>query len=515
MEDPSILSLLPPLLALVMIIATRKVLPSLGAGIIVGAFILSEWSIPGSFALIWDIFAGIFVVDGAINDWELYIILFLLLLGVMAAMISYSGGSRAFGEWALQRVKTRTGAQLITFSMGILVFIDDYFNSLTVGQVSRPLTDRHLISRAKLAYIVDTAAAPICVIAPLSSWGAYIITIISDVLSSHDITSYSGLQAFVYMIPMNFYAITALLFLFLVIVWKLDIGPMRKHEEQALKYKQVIDPSRAGVIESETTYLDEQKGYVHDLVAPIVVLIVVTVVSIIVTGIQGAERATLLNIFAETDVSTSLLYGGTAGLITALILTLTKRPKPSELWITVGIGIRTMMPAIYILVLAWIIVSIIDQLGTGKYMASFIDGTIPLTLLPALLFLLAAIMAFSTGTSWGTFSILLPIAGEIAATLDITMILPLLSSVLAGSILGDHCSPISDTTILSSTGAGSHHIDHVLTQFPYALLTGLTALIGYFFLGLLGSTIFSLLITLGSMMVIAIILKTIKKPISS
>ncbi|MFB4165151.1 Na+/H+ antiporter NhaC family protein [Alteribacillus sp. JSM 102045] len=515
MNEPSILSLLPPIIALLMIIATRKVLPSLGVGIIIGALILSDWSVTEGAALILEIFAGIFVVEGAINDWELYIIFFLLILGVMAALISFSGGSRAFGEWALKRVKTRIGAQLVTLLFGILVFIDDYFNSLTVGQVSRPLTDRHQISRAKLAYIVDSVAAPVCVIAPLSSWGAYIITIIADILRSHGQTQYGGLQAFLYMVPMNFYAMTALLFVFLVIVWKLDFGPMRTHEKRAILHSQVLDPDRSGVPGEQSQQLDEHKGKVRDLIIPILVLIVSTIVFMIVTGAQTADKVTALSVFAETDVASSLVYGGLIGLGVTVLLTFTKRPAANSFMKTIFAGIQSMLPAIYILILAWIIVSIIDELGTGQYLADFIDGTIPLFLLPALLFLLAGFMAFSTGTSWGTFSILLPIAGEIAAALDISLILPMLAAVLAGSILGDHCSPISDTTILSSTGAGSHHIDHVITQLPYAVFSAVGAFAGYLILGATGSTLAGLAAAVLITVIIALFFKINNKPIAA
>lgn len=487
MEELSALSLLPPLLALAMIIITRKVLPSLGLGILIGALLINDWSVLASISYIWSIFTGFFYTDGAINTWELYIIFFLLILGVMAALISLSGGSRAFGEWALRRVKTRTGAQLVTFLFGILIFIDDYFNSLTVGQVSRPLTDRHGISRAKLAYIVDSVAAPVCVIVPLSSWGAYIITIIAGILESYQVNQYSGLQAFLYMIPMNFYAITALLLVLLMIVWKTDIGPMKKHERRALEDGILFDSSKLGVPGETGDQLDELTGRVRDLVLPIVILVAATIVFMVITGAQNAETVTVLSVFAETDVSASLVYGGLIGLAVAFILTLTKKPKSSMVGKAGAAGIKAMMPAIYILILAWIIVTVIDELQTGAYLAELIDGSIPLFLLPLLLFIVAGFMAFSTGTSWGTFSLLLPIAGEIAATLDITMMLPFLASVLAGSIFGDHCSPISDTTILSSTGAGSHHIDHVVTQLPYALIAAGASSAGYIILGLSGS----------------------------
>ncbi|WP_308215316.1 Na+/H+ antiporter NhaC family protein [Sinobaca sp. H24] len=292
MEELSALSLLPPLLALAMIIVTKKVLPSLGLGILIGALLINDWSLLASLSYIWSIFAGFFYTDGAINTWELYIIFFLLILGVMAALISLSGGSRAFGEWALRRVKTRTGAQLVTFLFGILIFIDDYFNSLTVGQVSRPLTDRHGISRAKLAYIVDSVAAPVCVIVPLSSWGAYIITIIAGILESYQVNQYSGLQAFLYMIPMNFYAITALLLVLLMIVWKTDIGPMKKHERLALEEGVLFDSSKLGIPGETGGQLDELTGRVRDLVLPIVILVAATIVFMIITGAQNAETVT-------------------------------------------------------------------------------------------------------------------------------------------------------------------------------------------------------------------------------
>ncbi|RSL34971.1 Na+/H+ antiporter NhaC family protein [Salibacterium salarium] len=513
MEETTMLSLLPPALALLMIIATRKVLPSLGVGIIVGALILNDWAFIPSVSLIWEAFSSIFVSEGAINDWELFIILFLLILGIMASLISFSGGSRAFGDWALQRVKTRVGSQLITLIFGILVFIDDYFNSLTVGQVSRPLTDRHNVSRAKLAYIVDSAAAPICVLAPLSSWGAYIITIIDDILSDYSGIAYSGLQAFIYMLPMNFYALAAILFVFLVIVWKLDIGSMRKHEERAIVHQQLLDPTRKNVPGDHSQDLDTHHGSVSDLVIPIVALIISTISFMIFTGARAVDNATLLTIFAETDVARSLVYGGLIGLGASVLLTLSKRPSPFQMLRATWNGIKSMLPAIYILILAWIIVTIIDQLRTGEYLAGLIDGSIPTVFLPALLFIMAGLIAFSTGTSWGTFTILLPIAGEIASVLDLSMILPFLAAVLAGSILGDHCSPISDTTILSSTGAGSHHIDHVVTQLPYAILTAIGAFIGFLVLGMTGSTLGGLLVTLLIIVGIAFSLKSVITPL--
>ncbi|MGY4691230.1 Na+/H+ antiporter NhaC family protein [Salibacterium sp. K-3] len=507
MEEATALSLLPPGLALAMIIATRRVLPSLGAGIVIGALLLNDWAILSTISHIWDTFTVIFVTDGALNEWELFIILFLLLLGMTASLISFSGGSRAFGTWALRKIKTRIGAQLATFVFGILIFIDDYFNSLTVGQVSRPVTDRHRISRAKLAYIVDSAAAPICVLAPLSSWGAYIITLLDDITGSYSAVTIGGFQAFLAMLPMNFYALSAIVFLFFVIIWKLDIGPMRKHEERALLHHELLDPSRTGIPGQAGSALDEHHGRVRDLVFPIAALIIGTVFFMVYSGIRAADEVTPLSVFAATDVSLSLVLGGSIGLAVSLLFTFGKRPAPAALGRTIWNGIRSMLPAIYILILAWMIVSIIEELQTGEYLARQLDGSIPAVLLPALLFLTAGLAAFSTGTSWGTFTLLLPIAGEIASVIDITMLLPFLAAVIAGAILGDHCSPISDTTILSSTGAGSHHIDHVMTQLPYAMIAAAVSFIGFLVLGLTGSVTAGLAAVLAMLLLMALYLK--------
>ncbi|WP_209125038.1 Na+/H+ antiporter NhaC family protein [Alkalihalobacillus sp. BA299] len=486
--EVSMMSLIPPVLALVMVILTRRVLISLGAGIVVGALLLNGFDPISAVAQIFSILTAIFYVDGAINDWELNIIFFLLLLGMLASLVALSGGSRAFGEWALKRVKTRIGAQLVTVILGIIIFIDDYFNSLTVGNVSRPLTDRHRISRAKLAYLVDSTAAPMCVISPISSWGAFIITIIAGVLATHSVTQYEALQAFLLIVPMNYYALFAV-FLVLAVAWfKLDFGPMKKHETLAIETGEVVDKSKGTPPGENMDVQPVDNGKVIDLVLPIVTLIVGTILFMVITGIQGTDgTASILEIFENTDVAAALVYGGLLGLAVAIIFTLMKKVSVKDFGVGLWAGIKSMLPAIYILIFAWTIIEIIGELGTGEYLATLIDGSIPVALLPVIIFIVAGAMAFSTGTSWGTFGMLLPIAGDIAATLDITMILPMLAAVLAGAIFGDHCSPISDTTILSSTGAGSHHIDHVITQLPYALVVAAISIVGFLVLGFTGS----------------------------
>lgn len=524
--ESSILSLLPPILALVMVILTRRVLLSLGLGAIVGALLLHNFNPLTAAANIYAIVMGIIfdfyvevvtfgtvtraIIDQrfAINTWEFFIVLFLLLLGMMAALITRSGGSRAFGEWAMTRVKTRVGAQLLTVLLGIIIFIDDYFNSLTVGNVSRPLTDRYRISRAKLAYLVDSTSAPMCVIAPISSWGAYIIAIIAGIFATHSVTEYEALQAFMLMIPMNIYALVAIGLVLAVAWFNLDIGPMKKHETRAKETGQLFNPE-LGPIPGAQDHIVAAKGKVGDLVWPIVALIVGTVFFMIFTGIQASEGdVSILTIFENTDVATALVYGGLFGLAIALLVNVMKPKSETSLGLSLGIGMKSMLPAIYILFFAWTLTSIIGDLGTGAYLASIVESSnLSPMFLPVILFVIAGFAAFSTGTSWGTFALLLPIAGEMAAVIDITMILPMMAAVLAGSIFGDHCSPISDTTILSSTGAGSHHIDHVVTQLPYALMAAGITILSYLVLGITASVVLSLIVALALLVGTVFVLK--------
>lgn len=498
--ENTIYSLIPPLLAIIMVILTRRVLLSLGVGIVSAALLLAEFSLTGTFALIFDSVKGIFWSEGELNTWNVYIILFLLVLGVITAFISISGGSRAFGDWAMKRVKTRTGAQIIGAVLGIIIFIDDYFNALAVGQISRPITDRQRVSRAKLAYLIDSTSAPVCVISPVSSWGAYIITLIGTILAANNITEYTAFSAFIQMIPMNLYVWATLAMVFIVIIKNVDIGSMKVHEMRAVKEGKLYDPAKppAGVLKDDLP--TSTKGSVGDLVWPIAVLIVGTVSTMLWTGYEATEgSATILTIFENTDVSKSLILGGLLGLAVTLGLFfrqafVLKGVNGAVFGKGVWAGLNSMLPSVYILLFAWSISDLIARLETGKYMAGLVESSnVNISLLPFLLFVIAGIMAFSTGTSWGSFGILLPIAGNIAAATDINLLLPAMAAVLAGAVFGDHCSPISDTTILSSTGAGCNHMEHVITQMPYALICAGMAGIGYLVLGFTGSTILSLL----------------------
>lgn len=511
--ESTIYSLIPPIVALVMVLVTRRVLLSLGIGSLTAAILLADFQFGETVSIIWESVKGLFIEDGAINSWNVNIILFLLLLGCITAFVSISGGSRAFGEWALKRVKTRTGAQLTAACLGIIIFIDDYFNSLAVGQISRPLTDRNGVSRAKLAYIIDSTAAPICVISPISSWGAYIIALLVPILGANTL-ELSGFSAFVQMIPMNFYVLAALLFVF-ISSWKnINFGKMKVHEDRAQLEGIVASPDKQAPGELSSSLPVSEKGSIYDLIIPIISLIIGTVSAMLWTGSQATEgEVTILKMFENTDVASSLVIGGLFGFVVTLALFLrqvyVKKAVDRSLLATGLVeGIRSMIPAVLILLFAWVICDLIGALETGSYLAGIVQKiNIDIAFLPVIFFVLAGVMALSTGTSWGSFGILLPIAGEIVATVDTSMLLPSLAAVLAGAVFGDHCSPISDTTILSSTGAGCNHIDHVLTQLPYALTSAVIAAVGFLVLGLTGSTLISFILVVALCIVVLFSLK--------
>lgn len=514
------LSLLPPLVALSLAIITRRVLVSLGVGIVLGAILLNDYSVGNTLSYVSSTVSSVFVEDGGLNTWNMSIVGFLLLLGMMTALLTLSGGTRAFAEWAQSRVKSKRGSKLLAAFLGVFIFVDDYFNSLAVGAISRPVTDRFYVSRAKLAYILDSTAAPMCVLMPASSWGAYIITIIGGILMSHGVEEYSALGAYVRLIPMNYYAVFALLMVFAVAWFGLDIGKMREHEISASQGRgfdndQDTDTQEAHDLNEELDIRESEKGKVADLVLPIVMLVVATIASMLFTGAQalaadGKEFA-LLGAFENTDVGTSLIYGGLVGLAVALVTVLKQGLPMLEIARTLWIGAKSMFGAILILIFAWSIGSVIGDMKTGSYLSTLAQGNIAPHWLPVILFLLSGLMAFSTGTSWGTFGIMLPIAGDMAGATDIALMLPMLSAVLAGSVFGDHCSPISDTTILSSTGARCNHIDHVSTQLPYALSVALVSCIGFIALGMTASIAFSFIAAMVAFILVCVGLSWLSK----
>lgn len=497
--ENTIFSILPPLVAIVMVLLTKRVLLSLGTGVVAAALILTSFAPVQAAKEIFNSFAVTFWDEG-FNAYNVFILLFLLLLGVITAFVSLSGGSRAFADWASARIKTRRGAKVLTVVLGMVIFIDDYFNALAVGQVARPITDRYKVSRAKLAYFIDSTAAPVCVISPVSSWGAAIIGIVATILSAQSYVQMSALEAFIWMAPMNFYVIATLAIVIFVAIRDVDFGAMKKHETRAITTGELYDANKTIPGEMKEEFPAHAHGKVTDLLLPILLLIAGTIGAMVWTGYQNAGQVwDIWAIFENTDVPASLMAGGLLGAVASILLYVRqfkKNETAKASWVGKGIveGLRSMIGAVLILIFAWALSYLIDALETGVYLADVVTkNNIPTEILPVLLFLLAGIMAFSTGTSWGSFGILLPIAGNIMGQAAPELLLATLSAVLAGAVFGDHCSPISDTTILSSTGAGSNHMDHVLTQLPYALTAAAIGAVGYIVIGFTGSLLWSLL----------------------
>ncbi len=510
------LSILPAIVALGLAIITRRVLISLGVGIVLGTLLLVDFSFVNGAVYIFNTVKGVVIEDGGINSWNMSIVAFLLLLGMMTALLTLSGGTRAFANWALDHIKDKRGASLLAAFLGVFIFIDDYFNSLAVGSISRPVTDRFNVSRAKLAYILDSTAAPMCILMPVSSWGAYIMTIIGGILLSHGIADYSPLGAYMRLIPMNFYAIFTLLMVFAVIWFKLDIGLMKEHEIGAEKNGSIKDNDNEAVNLHDEFGIDEsEKGKVSDLIFPIVTLIIATLFFMLYTGNQALSASSLpfsvLGAFENTDVGKSLCYGGLVGLLFSFVIVIKQKLAFSLISKALWIGAKSMFGAIIILFFAWSIGSVIGDMKTGAYLSSLVQGNIGLHWLPVILFVLSGAMAFATGTSWGTFGIMLPIAGDMAAATEISLMLPMLSAVLAGSVFGDHCSPISDTTILSSTGARCKHIDHVATQLPYALSVAAISAVGFIVLGYTASITVSLIASFVAFSFVLFVMKMFAK----
>ncbi|AJC62921.1 hypothetical protein BN21_0129 [Neisseria meningitidis alpha704] len=473
----SFFSVVPPFLALALAVITRRVLLSLGIGILVGVAFLVGGNPVDGLTHLKDMVVGLAWADG---DWSLgkpKILVFLILLGIFTSLLTYSGSNQAFADWAKRHIKNRHGAKMLTACLVFVTFIDDYFHSLAVGAIARPVTDKFKVSRAKLAYILDSTAAPMCVLMPVSSWGASIIATLAGLLVTYKITEYTPMGTFVAMSLMNYYALFALIMVFVVAWFSFDIGSMARFEQAALNEAH-----------DETAVSDATKGRVYALIIPVLALIASTVSAMIYTGAQASETFSILGAFENTDVNTSLVFGGTCGVLAVVLCTLgtiKTADYPKAVWQ----GAKSMFGAIAILILAWLISTVVGEMHTGDYLSTLVAGNIHPGFLPVILFLLASVMAFATGTSWGTFGIMLPIAAAMAVKVEPALIIPCMSAVMAGAVCGDHCSPISDTTILSSTGARCNHIDHVTSQLPYALTVAAAAAAGYLALGLTKSAL--------------------------
>lgn len=501
----SIWSVVPALLALFLAIITRKVILSLSIGIIVGALMLAGGNVVDAFIHLKNSVTSLVYGEEGLNANNVNIIIFLILLGILTALLSLSGSNQAFANWAQQHIKGRRGAKLMAAGLVFFTFIDDYFHSLAVGAIARPVTDKFKVSRAKLAYILDSTAAPMCVLMPISSWGAYIITLIAGLLTTYGITQYSPLGAFMAMSAMNLYAIFSMIMVFVVAYFSFDIGSMARFEQQALS-------------QAETTVEEVQavsQGKVLNLILPIITLIAATLFMMLYTGNQvlasNGQPFDILGAFENTTVGISLVVGGLSALVVATAcIVLERQLSLTDYLKSFPIGAKSMSGAITILFFAWTINGIVGDMQTGKYLSSLVADSINPAFLPAILFILGAAMAFSTGTSWGTFGIMLPIAAAIAANADPALLLPCLSAVMAGAVCGDHCSPISDTTILSSTGAQCNHMDHVTSQLPYAMVIAAASAVGYLVLGFTQSALLSFATTAAVLLGLILIFKTKK-----
>ena len=505
--EPSILSLLPPVVTIGLAIVTRRILLALGIGVVLGALMYSQWNILECVSLIAEVAGGLIIAEGAIAE-EMYILAFVVLLGVLTSFIYISGGLQAVSEWAITKVKTRFQAQLVPYVLGIIIFFDDAFSSLVGGNVSRTITDPHRISRAKLSYIVDSTAAPI-ILVPISGWAAFIVATITEILNRNEVTAFSGYEAFLGTIPTNYYAITAILFVFAVAYFGLNFGPMRKHERRAVEEGVLVDTSHGFVPgEANRNLPTREDGKVRDLVLPVATLIGVTLILALWIGISNTDGAiTPMQILANTDVIISLFYGGLAACVLSGAMLLLKRTPANRVATAAVSGARSMLLAAAVLFLAWMTAEIIALLGVGEYLAGLIGGGLAFSLLPALLFVLACFISFSLGSTFGTFGLILPIAAGIVVSVNLSLLIPAFGAVLAGAIFGDHTSPLSDTTILSSVGSGIHLIDHVTTQMPYALVCAGASLAGYMVLGFTRNITVGLLTALAAFAVAVFVLR--------
>ncbi|MDO4522839.1 MAG: Na+/H+ antiporter NhaC family protein [Eubacteriales bacterium] len=468
----TIWSLVPPLVAILLALITKEVYSSLFVGIVVGALFYSG----GAFERCVNHVLSGGIIAVLSDSYNVGILVFLVILGSIVALMNKAGGSAAFGQWASQRIKTRVGAQLVTILLGCLIFIDDYFNCLTVGSVMRPVTDKHNVSRAKLAYLIDATAAPICIIAPISSWAAAV----SGFVEGED-----GFSIFIRAIPYNFYALLTIVMMVTLVLLKMDYGPMARHEENAANGdlfttgKKLYDNVEQAAVNA--------KGKVYDLVFPVIMLIICCVIGMIYTG-EFFSGASFVEAFSNSDASVGLAMGSIFAIIFTIIFFSARRVLSfRDCMACIPDGFKAMVPAILILTFAWSLKGMTDSLGAKVYVYEIMNQSAKglQIFLPAIIFLVGCGLAFATGTSWGTFGILIPIVVNAFQKTDPSLMIIAISACMAGAVCGDHCSPISDTTIMSSAGAQCEHVNHVSTQIPYAITAAAVSFVTYIIAGAL------------------------------
>lgn len=491
----TIMALFPPLLAIALALITKEVYSSLFIGVLLGGLLNANWNPVGA-------------MDTLLNDGIIAaisntagIFMFLVILGVIVALVNKAGGSAAFGRWAETHIKTRVGAMLATFILGVLIFIDDYFNCLTVGSVMRPVTDRHKISRAKLAYLIDATAAPVCMIAPVSSWAAAVADFTEG-------TGYSGIELFIRAIPYNFYSLLTLVFIIALTLMKFDYGPMKIHELNAMNKGDLY--TTGDRVDNDDEQVVNQKGRVIDLIFPVIILVVTCVIGLLYVG-KFFNGVDFISAFGGTDATVGLPWGALIALVITIIYLMARKIVTfKEAMECIPKGFIAMVPAILILTFATALKDMTKILGSDAFVEGVMASAGALqNFLPAIIFIVACIISFSTGTSWGTFGILIPIVTSIFPNGELLIIG--MSACLAGAVCGDHCSPISDTTIMSSAGAQSNHLNHVSTQMPYAFTVAAISFVMYLIAAFIQNAL--ILLPIGVVLTVAVlfIIKSVTK----
>ena len=488
-------ALLPPIIAIALALITKEVYSSLFIGILVGGLLYANFSFEGT---VLHVFSD-GIVASVTDSYNMGILIFLVILGAMVCLMNRAGGSAAFGRWAQANIKSRVGAQLTTVVLGCLIFIDDYFNCLTVGSVMRPVTDKHNISRAKLAYLIDATAAPICIIAPISSWAAAVAAFAEDG---------QGLTLFIKAIPFNFYALLTILMMVGISILKIDYGPMAKHEKNAMENGDLFSGKNPyATMEAEES---SENGRVIDLVLPIIALVICCVIGMIYSG-GFFEGAGFIEAFSNSDASVGLMLGSAFALVFTFIYYLIRRTmKFGDMMSCIPEGFKAMVPAILILTFAWSLKGMTDSLGAKYFVRDFVYSNAASfqAFLPAIVFLIGCLLAFATGTSWGTFGMLIPIVQSVFP-MDNPLSIVCISACMAGAVCGDHCSPISDTTIMASAGAQCDHVSHVSTQLPYAITVAAVSFISYIIAGFVPNAVFALPIAIVLMIGALIVMRKI------
>jgi len=497
-------ALVPAVVAILLALITKEVYSSLFIGILCGGVIYANFNFETT--MVHTLQDG-FVASIA-DSYNIGILIFLVMLGALVSMMNKAGGSRAFGQWTTKHIKSRVGAQLATVLLGVLIFIDDYFNCLTVGSVMRPVTDKHNISRAKLSYLIDATAAPVCIIAPISSWAAAVAGFAKGSGAA------SGMSLFINAIPYNYYAILTIVMMLFLAFTNFDYGPMKKHEANALNGDIFTTGDES---KDDGEIADNPKGKVIDLVIPVIALIVFCVLGMIYSGgFFSGEGVSFITAFSDSDASVGLVIGSFAGIIFTVIFFLIRRVLSfKQLMESIPDGFKAMVPAILILCCAWTLKAMTDSLGAKIFISQLVGSSASSLqyFLPAIIFLIAVGLSFSTGTSWGTFGILIPIVLSVFGSNSGTITIVAISACMAGAVCGDHCSPISDTTIMASAGAQCNHINHVSTQLPYALTVAGVSFVGYIVAGVLpeGMKLIGLPISIVLMIVTLFAVKAITK----